>query len=407
MKKIILLLAVTMSISFASAQKANVSKAKNKALAIENPDFAGARELINPALVDPTTKDLPNTWYIAGLIEYKECEAEYEKQMMRKEYDEDKKGQAIMKSYNYFLTADNLGEIPNAKGKVKNSLRKDIKSKIKEYYTTPQHLIGYGAHLYDKNEYAEAYKVFSVFTEIPSLPMMGNEIPIDSTYYMIQYYAALSAKNAGMHYEAIALYESLKTKDYEQMVVYQLLYEEYLAQKDTVNFVQTLKDGFSAFPREAWFLQNLINHYVYSNQATQAMTYLNSAIENEPEIAQYHYVRGVLNEQLGNVDESHVSFDRAIELEPDMADAYAGKGRLIFNSAVKIMDEATSIKDNRKYNAEVEKAENVFKESLPFFIKATELAPEEIEHKRILRTLYYRLQMDAEYEAINNEINAM
>jgi tetratricopeptide (TPR) repeat protein len=407
MRKIALLLALAMSVSLAFAQKSNVSKAKNKALAVEKPDFAGARELIKPALEDPSTKDLPSTWHVAGLIGYKENDQEYQKQLLSQKFSEDTKGKAVMESYRYFLTADSLGELPDAKGKVKNKLRKDIKSKVKEYYTLPANLISYGAYLYDKKDYPAAYEVFTAFIQIPGLPMMENEIPLDSTYYMIKYYAALSASNSKMHDKAIALYEDLKTKDYEALTVYQLLYEEYLNQKDTAKFVQTLKDGFSAYPREAWFLQNLINYYIYSKQTKEALVYLNNAIENEPNIAQYHYVKGVIDEQLGYIDDAHASFDRAIELDSAMADAYAGKGRLIFNSAVKILDEANNIKDNKRYNAEVDRGEAVFKESLPYFIKATELDPKEIEHKRTLRTLYYRLKMDAEYEAINEEINEM
>ena len=312
-----------------------------------------------------------------------------------------------MESYRYFLVADSLGQLPDEKGKVKNSVRKDIKSKIGGYYSNSDNLISYFIHLYDKGSHAEAYKVFSVYAEIPNLPMMGNEIKLDSTYYMIKYFAAYSASKAGLHDDAIAFYEDLKTRDYERVSVYDLLYSEYKYKNDTVNFVRTLKEGFEAFPREAWFLQNLINHYIYSNQAGEALIYLNNAIESDPNVAQYHYVKGFLNEQLENTEDARASFDKAIELEPTMAEAYAGKGRLIFNQAVKIMEDAASIKDNKKYNIEFDKAESIFKESLPLFLKATELAPNEVEHKMILRTLYYRLRMDAEWEEVNKEINAM
>jgi energy-coupling factor transporter transmembrane protein EcfT len=64
MKKIILLLILAISFTFSFAQKANVSKAKNRAL-MENPDFAGAREAIQLALKDSTTNKLAETWYVA------------------------------------------------------------------------------------------------------------------------------------------------------------------------------------------------------------------------------------------------------------------------------------------------------------------------------------------------------
>jgi hypothetical protein len=55
----------------------------------------------------------------------------------------------------------------------------------------------------------------------------------------------------------------------------------------------------------------------------------------------------------------------------------------------------------------MKKVEGVFKESVPFFKKASEMNPKEIEYKKTLKILYYRLKMDAEFEAVNKEINAM
>jgi len=406
MKKIILSLFLLASFTFSFAQKANVSKAKNKAL-MENPDFAGAREAIKLALQDSTTQKLAETWYVAGLIGSKENEALYGKAILNQPFDADVKGQAILESYNYFLEANKLDQLPDAKGKVKPKYTKDIKAKIKEYYTTQQNLIAYGAYLFEKKNYEGAVKAFDVFLEIPKLPMMNNEIPLDSTYNMIMYYTAIASTNAKMHDKAINLYEGLKDKKYETLAVYQLLYEEYVEKKDTVNFVKTLKEGFEKFPSEAWFLQNLINYFIYSSKIPEALVYLNTAIEREPNMAQYRYVKGNLDESLAKYDDALASFDKAIEIDPTMADAYAGKGRLFYNKAVKMLEEANNIKDIKLYNAAQLKAESVFKESVPFFKKAAELKPTEVEYKKTLKTLYYRLKMDKEFEAISKEIDAM
>ena len=211
--------------------------------------------------------------------------------------------------------------------------------------------------------------------------------------------------NAGKSDKAIALYIDLKDDGYEEKVVYQLLYEEYMKLKDTVNFVATLKEGLVKFPQEPYFLQNLINHYIFSGNTQQALIYLNNAIAKEPNLAQYRFVKGNIDESLGNFDDAKAAFEKAIELDPKMADAHASIGRLYFNRAVKISDEANDIKDNRQAMAHRKKAEDVFKESIPYFVKAKEIAPEELEYKKTLRTLYYRLRMDKEFDAIEKEIN--
>jgi tetratricopeptide (TPR) repeat protein len=403
MKKIILSMLLVMAVTTTFAQKANVSKAKNKAL-MENPDFAGARELIKLALVDPTTKDLSSTWNIAGLIGYKENEALSNKQLLGQKIDNDVKGKAILESYDYYIKAYELDGLPDAKGKIKAKLQKDIKSKIKEYYVQNQNLIAYGAHLFENKKYEETIKVFDIYLGIPKLPMMADEIKLDSNYYMIKYYNAIAATNAEKSEKAIKLYTELTNEGYQELQVHQLLYEEYYKLKDTVNYVKVLKAGFEKFPKEAWFLQNLINYYIFTNQSKEALTYLNNAIESEPGIAQYYYVKGNLTESMGMIEEAQAAFDKSLELDPNSADSYAGIGRLKYNQAVKMSDKANEIKDNKLYNAAKDKADLVFKESIPFFKKAVELNPKEMEYKRTLKTLYYRLQMDKEFEALQKEM---
>jgi tetratricopeptide (TPR) repeat protein len=406
MKKIIIALFLITGFLNANAQKANVSKAKNKAL-MENPDFSGAREAILPALKDSTTKNDANTWYVGGLIGYKENDALYQKALLNQPYDQDVKGKAILESYNYFIKADSLDQVPDKKGKVKPRYEKDIKAKVKEYFQLQQNLIAYGAYLFEKKKYDEVVKTFDTYLAIPKLRMMGNEIPFDSTYYKIAYYDAMAASYANLHDRSIALYEFLKDKKYESISVYELLYQEYQDKKDTVNFVKTLKDGFDKFPQEAWFLQNLINYFIYSGKTKDALTYLNTAIEREPQLAQYQYVKGNLDESLGNFDAAFDDFKKAIDLDPKLADAYAGTGRLYYNKAVKVLENANNIKDVKLYTAEQKKAEEIFKQSVPFFQKAAELKPKEIEYKKTLKTLYYRLKMDTDFEAISKEIDAM
>ena len=74
MKKLAIMMALVLASTCGYAQKKAVNSAKNKASNTESPDFAGAREDIKAALENEETKNLANTWYVAGLIGYKENE---------------------------------------------------------------------------------------------------------------------------------------------------------------------------------------------------------------------------------------------------------------------------------------------------------------------------------------------
>ena len=405
MKKLFLSISFMVGLSAALfAQKANVSQAASLTLQ-EKPDFKAAREAIKPAFNDEKTKNDPKTYFTAGMIGYTENDSYSKLMMLGKEVDQVKKGKAIMEAYDYFLKAYKLDQMPNDKGKVKPKFDKKIKENIKEFYTAQYNLVGYGAHLFDKKDYKGAFDAFSTFLEIPKLPMMNKELSMtDSTYRMIKYFSALAATNMQNHDKAIEMYKDLADDNYETKNVYQLLADEYRTIKDTVNYLATLEQGFKLFNDDPWFLQNIINHYIYSDKIEEASKYLDAAIAQAPTVAEYYYVKGNVEERLGNNDGARKAFEKALELQPKMASAYAGIGRIIFNQAVEFLRAADSIRDNKLYNAEVQKANDIFKQSLPYMEKAVELDPKDTDFKQALKMLYYRLGDNANYEKISKEL---
>lgn len=407
MKKLFLSITLIMAFSAITfAQKANVKRAENLILQ-EKADFNEARKLIKEALKDETTKNEAKTYYVAGQIGYKENEKLNQLLMLGREsdVDKDKKGAAIMESYNYLIKAHELDNLPNAKGKIKPKLTKKIRENILEYYTQQYNLIAYGAHLYENRDYAEAANVFTTYLAIPHLDIMKKELNTnDSTYLMIKYFNALALTNSKNSTEAIKAYNSLKADNYEALNVYQLLSEEYLNIKDSANYFSTLKEGFDKFPEEPWFLQNIINYYINKNDIEAAATYLNQAIDQNPNIAEYYFVKGNIDERMENLVSARAAFEKALSLKPEMAGAYAGIGRVIFNQAVEMQNKAGEIKDNNLYNAEMDKIQKVFESSLEYMEKAVELDGDEYEYKQNLKMLYYRLGDEEKYEAIVKEM---
>ena len=397
-----------MSFTFTFAQKANVRLAKDKALNEDKPDFKGAREAIKLALQDSTTKNLAETWYVAGLIGNKQNEAELKKAYLpNQKYDTIAKGTALMESYNYFIQAIKYDNLPDAKGKVKPKYAKDIKAFFKDYYTTPQNLIGWGAYLYGKEKYKDAVKAFEAYLEIPKLPIMNNEIKMDTTYDLITYYAAVSASGAKMHEKAVNYFEGLKTKSYSKSDVYRSLALEYLQGKDTVNYLKTLQEGIQKITTVPWFVQNMIDFYIHNNKTKDALLYLNTAIEREPGIARYYYIKGFLCVNLEDFDEANKAINKSIEIDPTNSDAYEELGRSYYNKAVKMSLEANKIKDTNLYKKEEAKIDDVFKQAIPYYKKAIEMNPKNIDYLSPLKQLYYRLQMDTEYSEIAKQIKEL
>ena len=403
MKKLIVSLLLIASITSVYAQRANVNRARNIARS-ENPNFAIARELIAPALQDESTKNAPLTWFVAGEIGYREYQRlETMRYLNPAAFDQSRQGQVVMESLSHFIVADSLDHLPDDRGRVRPRHRRDIKRVVTEYY---QHhsLIAFGAYLFDKNDFEGALNAFNTFITIPDLPLMENSIQKDSTYYQIMFFAAISASNADKSHEAIRLFEKLTDKDYETLAVFELLHNEYERLNDTVNYVRVLKEGMDRFPEEPWFLQKLINHYIYSEQHETALEYVEAAILSAPTFAPYHNIKGALLEQLGDEERAEATFRKALELDPDLTLALESLGLMHFRRALAIDDGVFGIRDSNLRQREQEKADNEFRLALPFFERLVELDPDEVVNKRRLRNLYYRLRMYDKFEAVSREL---
>lgn len=411
MKKTIFLAALVLMSAGCMAQKNPlVKKAKSYMMASENADFSAARAAIKEAIDQEPTAE---TYYWAGMIGYRELQQENYNQMMGKSFNQAVAGAAVEDSYAYWLKADELAMVPtlDKKGRevVDLKTRKNIISKMEEYYKN-QELVKYGIYLNEQKDYEGAFRAFKLHVDIPELAMMQDpkiqkEMPRDTIYEQYKYYAAIFAVQAELHEDAIALLEQMKNGEYEAVSVNQFLYQEYVAIKDTARFVATLQDAILRFPGEPWFLQNLINHYIYSGQEQTAVEYLAKAIEREPNVAQYHHIKGNLDENLGNYEEALKDFDNALALDPTLADAMAGKGRVYYNQAVKLNEAAALIQDNKEYKKALAEMTEVFRKSLPFFEKAHELDPSDRQYLVILKGLYYRFGMDAKYNEVAEKLN--
>lgn len=409
MRKTLILAALVLISAGCFAQKNPATKKAKSYMLSESPDFGAARASIAEALEQEPTAE---TYYWAGMIGYKEVMLQNYNQMMGQSADVAAAGAAAEESYEYWLKADELAQVPvlNKKGvevPTDPKMRGKIAKMMLDYYKN-QDLVKYGVHLNESRDYAGAFKAFKMHVEMPDLPMMQDpkiqkEMPRDTTYIQYKYYAAIFAVQSEMHEDAIALLEQLKDGEYEAISTNQFLYQEYVNVKDTVKFLETLQNAVVRFPQEPWFLQNLINYYIFTGQEQTAIDYLAQAIEREPNVAQYHLIKGNLDENQGNYEAALADFDAALAIDPKMADAMAGKGRVYYNQAVKLNEAAANIVDNKEYKKALDEMNEVFRQSLPFFEKAHEMAPEERSYIQTLKGLYYRFGMEDK----ENEMKAL
>ena len=406
MKRVLLTVALCVAASASFAQKKVVNEAQSIAKG-SNADFGEARTLIKGALENPETKDDAKTWYVAGFIEDQQFNAERAKQILGQQPNEPVMYEALYGILPYFQKAYELDQLPNEKGKVKPKYTKDIKSILSANHV---YLFNGGAYYFDKQEYKKAYDFFNQYVEISELPMFAGTQTAekDSTFMTVQFYAAAAslAKDSRL---AIAALERAKNTPYRQYDVYQYLCYEYgeaRTAQDSVMLEKTFEEGMQVFPDSAFFLNNLINTYIYSNRNEKALEMLNVAIQKNPNDANLYNVMGRVYETgLKDYANAEKNFQIALEKDPNLTDALSNIGRIYYNQGVNKLSEANMINDSKKYQEELSMAKDLFKKALPYYKKAHEAEPEKMDNMIALRGIYYNLNMGPELEAIEAEMN--
>lgn len=407
MKRVLLTVALCVAASASFAQKKVVSEAQSIAKG-SNADFGEARTLIKGALENPETKDDAKTWYVAGFIEDQQFNAERAKQILGQQPNEPVMYEALYGILPYFQKAYELDQLPNEKGKVKPKYTKDIKSILSANHV---YLFNGGAYYFDKQEYKKAYDFFNQYVEISELPMFeGTQTAEkDSTFMTVQFYAAAAASLAKDSRLAISALERAKNTPYHQYDVYQYLCYEYgeaRTAQDSVMLEKTFEEGMQVFPDSAFFLNNLINTYIYSNRNEKALEMLNVAIQKNPNDANLYNVMGRVYETgLKDYANAEKNFQIALEKDPNLTDALSNIGRIYYNQGVNKLSEANMINDSKKYQEELGMAKDLFKKALPYYKKAHEAEPEKMDNMIALRGIYYNLNMGPELEAIEAEMN--
>jgi tetratricopeptide (TPR) repeat protein len=405
MKKLSILLAVCFATGLAFGQKKSVNLAKNEIKSLK-PNIEEARTHIKGALENAETKDNAETWYVAGQVENKAFDTEKAKEYLGQKPNEDLMYPALARIYPYFLKANELDQLPDAKGKVKPKFQKDIRAIMaanRPYYTNA------GFYFHEKGDYKQAYENFRFYGDMPSLPLFEGDAKAfanqpsanDSNVIQIRYYAALSAAAIPMHAEAIELYNEVKDLGWNENEIYQRLDYEYIQLTDTASRVALLKLGIDKFPEDSYYILSLISIYINQEKTGEAVEYLQKAIANTPNDSHLHDVLGLVYENTKEVDKAIASIKKALEIDPENADALSHLGRLYYNSGVEKRGVADGLSDPAQYSAAIKEADDYFKQCIPYFEKAYQINPENKDAVLALRNSYYSLKNNDEYEKWN------
>ena len=404
MKKIVFSVVLLLAAGFVFAQEKAVKEAK-KIVNGTSPDFAKAEELINGALTNPETKDLAETWNVAGLIQRKRSEKEMEKAYLRQPYDTMQVYNSALNMCKYFFKCDELAQIPNEKGKIKNKYRKPNSSEI---LAEKENLINGGIQYFNQDKNKEALEFFGTYVDMLNQPMFADneQVKNDTLMPQIAYYASLAAMKME-DYPSVLKYAPY-AKDDKEVGKYAMEYVSTAlkAEGDTAKWVISLQEGVQKYPDYPFFFGNLIDYYSNSKKFDEAMKFTDEMLAKDPNNAFNLYVKGYIYHNMEDYDNALKYYKKTIEIDPTYAEAYSYIGLIYCLQAQNFSEKASSDVNDPKYKEDQAALKGFYEQAKPYYEKARELKPDQKDlWLNGLYRVYYNLQMGPEYEEIEKLMN--
>lgn len=403
MKKILFSAALLFTVCSMSAQESVVKEAKSA-----KSDPVKAAEILEPALVDPSTASDPETWKLAGDFQ----KAIYDDENMKLylpggQADTTKLYSSLAKMFEYYTKCDEVEQAKVKSGELKKpKLRKKL---AKTLATVRPNLTNAGSDAYNAGNYANALKFFGLYVDAPQNPMFADEDAVknDTLTPLIANYAALAANTlkdeaAVIKYAAIG--KNHKEEGYRSLMCLAEVYGKG-EKTDSVQWLATIKEGVEKFPAQEYFIGNLMDYYIQKGKIDEGLTQIDAIIANNP-TPYFMYVKGVLQYEKKDYESAIATFNDIIAKNGDfVAESYSKIGDCYFFPAQIIVEENANLSmDDPKYATNEENIKELYEKAKPFYEKAKELKPDNKQlWGQYLLNIYWKLNK-SEYEALEKEL---
>ena len=178
--------------------------------------------------------------------------------------------------------------------------------------------------------------------------------------------------------------------------------QAYLNKNDTTQYVDILKEGFSAFPLSPYFFTRLVDHYEHTANDSLAMQLVDQALAADSLSSLFLLAKSSVLLNMGNYDECIAICKKLLATDEHQPDAHYNMGIALFNKAITKEKELMRhhVKSSQRRRAKREIAE-LFEASRPHIESYRRSFPANVlMWSGPLYTIYLNLNMGNEFEEI-------
>ncbi len=255
----------------------------------------------------------------------------------------------------------------------------------------------------DSGDYAAAAKAYVTAYEAQSSPAYGEADPA-LLYYAGYLLTVDGANNPKSFVQGGKLLTQAIDKGYadEEGNVYYYLFHCLYGQKDAdkanvMKAKDALLTGIEKFPKNERILDGLMQLYTSEEgvgNPADLVALIDKAIQDNPENVDLWFGRGRIFYALKDYDQSIDSFKKVVELKPDMFEGnyYLGVFYTIKGDALNKEMNEKQYSSQAAYDADLKGVNDVYMAAVPWFEKAHQIKPEDLDTLEFLKSLCFRLR---------------
>ena len=395
MKKILICVFICLPL-IAWGQKKTMTQVKDYIKSGKNLDKA--EKLMTDLLNDSSSRGNEKVWLLLFESQRKQYNQGNEKLYLKEKYDTTALFLVGKRMFDTLEGLDSLDRLPDARGKVKLKYR-DRSAELLNIYRP--NLFNGGVFFMKKHDFSRAYDFFDTYINSAVKPMFARYQYAERDKRLPE--AAYWASYCGYKLEKPQLtlrhtYQALKDSVHLPYML-QYLSETYKLEKDTARYVQTLKDGFSKYPKFPFFFPRLIDYYSHIGAYDEAMKSCDEALQTDSVNTLFRYAKSSLLLTMGRYKQSFAISKALIAENDTLADAYLNAGLALFDQAVELDKKTQS--GSKKYNQILE----LYRKAMPYLEKYRAMAPDQKDKWALpLYTIYLNLNMGKQFDEIDKLI---
>lgn len=265
-----------------------------------------------------------------------------------------------------------------------------------------------GNAMFNEGQFEEAFASYAGAVELSDV--------IDYKDTIAMFNAGLSADKLDKYDEAIKYYGMAAENNYGGADIYRNIIQVVGRKNDgpSDEAYKYIEEAKAKYPGNINIIIEEFNYHNSKGNADAAQGALQAAIDKDPRNPIFHYSIGATFDEMANtkhdegkhdearlyVEKAVEAYNKAIELDPNYADAYYNMGVLFNNESYNLTEEIKNIEDVAIYNEKLKESREMLKEAIPFLQKSHELTPTDVSTLNLLKSIYFTLEMEDDYTVV-------